>query len=390
MEEEQKKSAVPYLLAAAVIALGLLSLTLYQRNRMLEQEIAENSRMAELEQYVEQNFYQDVDEDAAMDGALKGYVAGLGDPYSVFLTPEEYGEWQVKESGTSVGIGVTVQAEAETGMLVIEVTADSPAEKYGVQVGDIIIAVDGKPVSELGFENAVAAVRGEAGTEVTLTLQRGAETLDCTIVRGEVVTITAFGQMLEGNVGYIRISAFRENTDEQFTEAMEALLDAGAESLIFDVRGNGGGLLTALEDTLDPLLPEGIIATANYGDGTVKNIVESDAQELDIPMAVLINENTASAGELFAAALHDFDKAFLAGVTTFGKGVMQDTRTVSGGAVTLTVATYQTVRGECYHGVGVSPDYEAVLEEGYVIDFNAPDPEEDAQLRIAWENLPQK
>lgn len=390
MEEKQKKGAVPYLLTAAAIILGLLSLMLYQQNRTLEQKLAENSRMAELEQYVEENFYTDVDKDAAMDGALKGYVEGLDDPYSVYLTPEEYGDWQEMESGTSVGIGVTVQASGEDGMLVVEVSADSPAEKYGIQVDDVIVAVDGSLVSELGFEEAVAAVKGEVDTEVVLTIRRNGEELDYTVVRGALVTVTASGQMLKENVGYIRISAFRENTYAQFQDALDTLLDAGAESLIFDVRNNGGGLLHALEDTLDPLLPEGVIAVANYGNGTVSNIVESDAEMLDIPMAVLINGNTASAGELFAASLHDFGKAFLVGTTTFGKGVMQDTRTVSGGAVTLTVATYQTVRGECYHGIGVAPDYETVLEEEYVIDFDTPDTEGDAQLRTAYEKLTQE
>lgn len=390
MEEQQKKSVVPYLLAAAALILGLLSLLLYQKNRNLEQELAKNERLTELENYVDQNFYQAVDTDAAMDGALKGYVAGLNDPYSSFLTEEEYNDWQVMESGTSVGIGVTVQSAEDEGMLVVEVNPDSPAEQYGVQVDDVIVAVDGKTVSELGFEGAVAAVKGEVGTEVVLTIQRGEEQIDCTVVRSEIVTVTASGQMLEGNVGYIRISAFRENTDEQFMEALETLLDAGAESLIFDVRNNGGGLLTSLEKSLDPLLPEGIIAIASYGNGTVQTIVSSDAEELELPMAVLVNGNTASAAELFSASLHDFEKAFLVGTTTFGKGVMQDTRTVSGGAVTLTVATYQTVRGECYHGVGITPDYEETLPDDYAINFEEPDLEGDTQLRCAYEMLTQE
>ncbi|MBQ8514566.1 MAG: S41 family peptidase [Ruminococcus sp.] len=390
MEEMQKREKWSWplrLLAILAAVLMLVSLLLLRRNYMLEKELAENARMAELEDYVEENFYQDVDEEAAMDGALKGYVAGLNDPYSSYLTEDEYSDWQVKESGTTVGIGVTVQAIDEDGLLIIEVNPGSPAEQYGLLPEDLIVAVDGQRVSELGYEESVAAVKGQIGTEVVLTVERDGEELDISVVRDEVVTITAFGQMLEENVGYIRISAFRANTDEQFTETLETLLEQGAESLIFDVRNNGGGLLSSLEDTLDPLLPEGVIAIANYGNGTERTIVESDAEELDLPMAVLVNENTASAAELFAASLRDFDKAFLVGTTTFGKGVMQDTRKVSGGAVTLTVATYQTVKGECYHGVGLTPDEVVALGEDFTVDYEDPDLQGDAQLKKACESI---
>lgn len=390
MEEMHKKEKWSWplrLLAIAAAVLVLVSLLLLRRNYMLEQQLAENARIAELEDYVEENFYQDVDRDAAIDSALKGYVAGLNDPYSSYLTDDEYSDWQEKESGTTVGIGVTVQARDESGLLIVEVNPDSPAEQYGLLPEDVIVAVDGQRVSDLGYEESVAAVKGRIGTEVVLTVERDGEEMDISVVRGQVITITASGQMLEGNVGYIRISAFRANTDDQFTDALDALLEQGAEYLIFDVRNNGGGLLSSLEDTLDPLLPEGIIATASYGNGTERTIVESDAEELDLPMAVLVNENTASAGELFAASLRDFDKAFLVGETTFGKGVMQDTRQVSGGAVTLTVATYQTVKGECYHGVGLTPDEEVALAEDFVVDYENPDLEGDAQLKKACESV---
>jgi carboxyl-terminal processing protease len=394
MEETEKKDqsrsgagSALYILGAAVLVLGMLSLVLYQKNRTLTTQLSDQADLLELEQYVEENYYQDVDEDTAMDGALKGYVAGLNDPYSSFLTDDEYNDWKTMESGSSVGIGVTVQASGEDGMLVVEVTADSPAEEAGVKAEDIITAVDGVSVADLGFTDAVAAVKGEAGTEVVLTITRGTQQLDCTVTRAEIATVTAFGTMLEGDIGYIRISAFRENTNEQFQSALQTLLDDGAKALIFDVRDNGGGLLSALEEILDPLLPEGEIAVAHYGNGTVKTIVESDAQELDLPMTVLINENTASAAELFAASLHDFEKATLVGTTTFGKGIMQDTQRVSGGAVTLTVATYQTTKGECYQGIGVSPDEEVALEDGVTVDYTNPDLTQDTQLQSAYQAL---
>lgn len=386
MEENERHPLLPYVLFAVIAVLGVLCVLLWQRGERLSRELQDTARLAELSEYVDEKYYTDTDEDALMDSALKGYIAGLEDPYSSYLTPDEYNSWQEKESGTSVGIGVTVQA-CDKGLYVVSVTENSPAEKGGFLTDDIITAVDGQLVTELGYEEAVAAVKGEIGTDVTLTIDRAGETMELVITRDEIVTVSAEGQMLPGNIGYIRISAFRENTFDQYNEVLTELVDGGAESIIFDVRDNGGGLLTSLEKVLDPLLPEGNIAIASYGDGTVKTIVESDVEELMLPMAVVMNENTASAGELFAAALSDFGKASLVGTVTYGKGVMQDTRSVAGGAATLTVATYQTVKGECYHGVGVSPDVEVTLPEGYVTDFDEPDTENDLQLKAAYEQL---
>lgn len=386
MEEKEKINLLPYILAAVIGVLSVLCVILWQKNNILQKELADGARLAELSEYVDENYYQETDEDTLMDGALKGYVAGLGDPYSVFLTEDEYGGWKEKESGTAVGIGVTVQS-AEEGLYIVEVTSGSPAETAGIQAGDTITAVDGEFVTDLGYNEAVAHVKGEIGTDVVLTVLREGEELEITVTRGEIVTISAEGQMLDGNIGYVHISAFRENTFDQYSKVLNEILEAGAEGIIFDVRNNGGGLLSALEDVLDPLLPEGNIAIASYGDGTVKTIVESDSEELDIPMIVLVNGGTASAGELFAASLRDFGKASLVGETTFGKGIMQDTRTVAGGAVTLTVAAYQTVKGECYHEIGVTPDTEIILPEEYVVDFKNPDTKGDVQLAEAYETI---
>ncbi len=386
-EQEQNTGRTSFWLKIAAAALAILCIVQFLHVQELEKALDDNARMAELQAYVAKNYYQEPDEEAAMNGALKGYVAGLNDPYSSFLTNDEYGDWQEKESGTSVGIGITVQYDETLGMPVILVEAESPAEKSGIQVDDVIIAVNGMKVTEIGYEAAVAAVKGEIGTAAELTILRDGKELVLSVMREQLIKTTAHGQMLAGDVGYIHIAAFRENTDEQFLKTLETLLNAGAKSLLFDVRDNGGGLLSALEDTLDTLLPKGVIAVANYGDGTERIIVESDAHEIDLPMAVLVNGGTASAGELFSASLHDFDKAFLVGTTTYGKGVMQDTKQVSGGAVTLTVATYQTVKGECYHGIGITPDYEVEPTEGFVIDFDNPNLEEDLQLMEAYERL---
>lgn len=386
MENEYKVRILSCILAVVVILSGTFGFLMYKENQRLESELSNNADLMELEKYVDENFYKSPDREATMDGALKGYVAGLNDPYSTYLTEDEYKNWQEMESGTMVGIGVTVQ-QHEKGLDIVEVTEGYPAYVSGIHEGDIIIEVEGEKVTEIGYDETVTRIKGEAGTEVTITVDRNGEVQEFTVLRSEIETFTASGKMLDENIGYIRISAFRENTDEQFVEVLDDLINDGAKGLIFDVRNNGGGMLTSLQSILDPLLPEGNIAIATYGNGDVKTIVYSDSEEIEIPMAVLVNGNTASAAELFAASLSDWDKAFLVGETTFGKGIMQCTESAAGGAITLTVATYQTVRGECYHGIGITPDYEITLVEDYSPNFLDPDVEKDAQLRIALKNI---
>ncbi len=345
------------------------------------------ARLEALDTYVRENYYTDLNEESLMDGILKGYVAGLEDPYSSYLTAEEYQDLMERESGQTVGIGVTAQLNEAGYIQITEVQGNSPAEEAGLLPDDVIIAVEGEDVAELGFYEAINRVKGEEGTEVTITVLRGETEKDYTITRRPFDLITVIGELLDGNVGYIRISNFRENTVAQFQDILDVLLANGAESIIFDVRDNGGGLLSSLEQILDPLLPEGVIATATYQDGNSETVVYSDASELELPMVVLVNENSASAAELFSASLRDFDKAQLVGTTTYGKGVMQNTiRMDDGGGLTLTVATYQTVKSECYQGVGLTPDVEVEAGENTVI--GTPDPANDPQLAAAMELLP--
>lgn len=375
-----------WLTVLTLLFLVVMLCVLWVQNLSLRSALGETARLSELSKYIEERYYTDTDEEALMDSALKGYVAGLNDPYSVYMNDDEYSDWQDKEAGTMVGIGVTVQAD-DKGLYIVSVTTGAPADEAGIEAGDIIISVEGESVTDLGYDTAVSNVKGEEGSEVLLTVERAGESFDVKVKRSTIVNVSAEGCMLPGNIGYIHISAFRENTYEQYSEVLHSLTEEGAEAIIFDVRGNAGGLLTSVEDVLDPLLPEGDIAVANYGDGSEKVIVKSDAEEINVPMVVLMNGGTASAGELFAASLSDFGKAELVGETTFGKGIMQDTGKIADGALTLTVATYRTVKGECYHGVGVKPDREVFLSEGYTVDFANPDIEGDAQLSEAVQAL---
>lgn len=379
-------------MTAAITFIVTLFFSLQQFNSQVQavkEKAAKYDRLESVDTYVRSNFYLPLDDDAEeklMDGILKGYVSGLDDPYSHYLTSEEYREMMEKESGKQVGIGVTASYTEENLIEIMEVEEGSPAETAGIQVGDFITHVDSDDVTEMGFEEAVGRIRGDENTEVRLNILRDGEEKKFIIVRKSFDLKTVKGQLFDGRIGYIRITNFRENTAEQFQEKLEELTANGAEALVFDVRNNSGGLLSALQQMLDPLLPEGVIATATYQDGTTNTIVYSDASELNLPMVVLVNGSSASAAELFAASLHDFGKATLVGEKTFGKGIMQNTiRMNDGGGLTLTTATYQVEGSECYHGVGIEPDVK--IEAGEYTGTGDPDPETDPQLSTALELL---
>lgn len=373
--------AVITVLACILTALVACFLTLF----LVQKRWGKYTRLQDLDAYIQKNYYLDLDqetEDALIDTMLKGYVSGLGDRYSQYLTPDEYQGFLTKESGKTVGIGVTVAAGEDGYPEILEVQQNSPAMEAGLQVNDVIIAVEGNDILEYGYTESIENIKGEENTSVRITVRRDDTESDYEITRKTFDIATAYGEMLENQIGYIRITNFRENTVEQFLSALEDLKNNGAKGFVFDVRDNGGGLLESLEKMLDPLLPEGIIATATYHGGVTETVVESDAEELDLPMVVLVNQNSASAAELFAASLRDFKQVQLVGTQTFGKGVMQVTaRMPDGGGLSLTVATYQTSVSECYHEVGLAPDQVVELPEGFTLGIS--DRAEDTQLAAA-------
>lgn len=316
------------------------------------------SSLQTLDSYVRENYFGEIDEDELTDEILKGYVKGLGDEYSRYLTPEEYQNELSESAGELVGLGLTLTQDESGYIRIVEILEDSPVNDSNLSPGDIITYVDGTDVLVAGFEESIEAMQGQAGTEITITVRRDGIDRDMTFVRRAIEVQTVSYEMLSGNIGYIKIDSFKKNTPSQFIDALEYLSSNGAQGLLFDVRDNSGGLVTALEDCVDPLLPEGVAATAEYKDGRSETLVYSDDSELDLPMTVLVNGNTASAGELFAAVLKDFGKAELVGEKTYGKGVMQITTPFSdGSAVVLTVAEYKTAFSDCYNGVGITPDY---------------------------------
>lgn len=342
-----------------------------------------------VDKYIDNYYYGEYDEETIIDNSLKAMVGALDDNYSAYMTPSEYEQNILDAKGSVSGIGITVNYTDKEEIKIVEVNEKGPAEEAGLKVGDIFVSIDGQTVADMEYSDAVNLVRGEVGTDVTLVIKRDEEEIEYTITRNNIVTTTVTSRMLENNIAYIKISGFKENTYSQYQMELEKCLESGAEAIIFDVRNNGGGLVSACSDCLDPLLPKGDIAIAEFKDGTQEVICKSDSDELDLPMAVLVNENSASAAELFSAALRDFKGSLLVGKNTFGKGIMQNTYNLdNGGGLRLTVAKYRTVKSECYHGVGLAPDYEVELPEKYAETAIEEIPEnEDSQLKKAIEIL---
>ena len=312
-----------------------------------------------LDSFVREHYLGDIDESELSDGILKGYIAGLDDPYSKYLSADEYLAEQSEDEGQLIGLGLTLSKDESGYIRIAEIMPDSPVVEADLKVGDIITLIDGVDVLTAGFDESVEAMRGLEGSEIKLTIRRGGVDKDYTFTRRSIEMVTVEGEMINDRIGYISITNFKKNTAQQFVETLERLTSNGAKAIIFDVRDNGGGLVSALSDCVDPLLPEGVIATAEYKDGHSETIVYSDESSLNIPMVILVNGNTASAAELFAASLRDYGDAVIVGEKTFGKGVMQQTTQLenSKGAVVLTVAKYRTGISECYDGVGLTPDH---------------------------------
>ena len=296
------------------------------------------------------------------DEVLKQIVSSTGDPYAAYYTPKEYDEFSKQYIGGYVGIGIGV-AEEEGKFVVLTVYDDGPASKAGMQPGDIIRKVDG--IAPKDLDDAVARMTGEEGTDVTVTIDRDGETLDLTMTRKEL-TIDSVGYAVseeDPDVGYIRISLFRDGTDEEFKNAVKELKKKGCNKFILDLRDNGGGLTDVSVEIADYILPECVIMTDVTKDGKEK-VFKSDADSADLELVVLVNENTASASEILTAAIKENDAGKVIGSKTFGKGVTQVSKRFSdGSAAKLTVSEYLTPDGNHVNDKGITPDIEASDDE---------------------------
>ncbi len=309
-------------------------------------------------------YYKDIDKQAMVDGIYAGLVESLDDPYSAYYTEEEYKDLMQTLTGNYAGIGALLQKDIKSGEVTItKVYANTPAEKVGLVAGDSIVSADGNLAVDEDLDEFVQHIRGEEGTDVKLVIFRDGKEVELTCTRASIATPTVEHQMLEGNVGYIAVSQFTEHTYDDFVEAYKDLENQGMKSVIFDMRNNGGGLVDSVVDMLDYLLPEGTVVYTMDKEGNREDYTSKGSSYKSIPMTVLVNENTASAAEIFTGAIRDFKYGTIIGTNTFGKGIVQSTIPLSdGSAVKLTTQTYYTPSGECIHGKGIAPDIELEYE----------------------------
>lgn len=325
------------------------------------------SKMELLMQLIDQYYMYDISVDDMRTGAYKGLLEGLGDPYTCFYTKEEFDALMESTTGTYYGIGAVVQQNLKTMYItIVKPYVDGPAYNAGMLPGDIIYMVDDVDVTGMDINNVVAMMKGPDGTKVKVTVVRDGEPdpVELLITRAKIEIETIEYEMLENDIGYILISGFEEPTPKQFKEAITELQKQGMKGLVLDLRDNGGGLLDAVVEMLDYILPKGMIVYTEDKYGNREEFKGTDKDVLDIPMTVLINGNSASAAEIFAAAMQDYKAATLVGTTSFGKGIVQTILPLTDGtAVKITISRYFTPNGVCIHGEGVTPDVEVELNE---------------------------
>lgn len=334
-----------------------------------------NSRKQEIEKkidtlarYIDQNYLDDIDTEQLIDGIYQGFMAGLGDPYSQYYTKEDYESLMETTSGKYCGIGASVSQSYETGIItIVKPFEGGPANKAGILPGDVLYKVDDEEVTGEELEEVVTKMKGESGTKVTLEIVRDGETepLSFEVTRAEIEVPSIEYEMLEDSIGYIAVSAFEENTDEQFKTAIDKLEKEGMKGLIVDLRDNGGGLVDTVVNMLDCFLPTGdMIVYTKDKNGSGQEYKAKNEDQLDIPLAVLINGNSASASEIFAGAVQDYGIGSLVGTTSFGKGIVQNVIPMSDGtALKLTIAKYYTPNGRNIHKIGIEPDVEVELSD---------------------------
>lgn len=349
------------------------------------------SKLEELEDLIQERFIGEVDLEALEDAAAEAMVTATGDRWSYYIPASEYETYREQMANAYVGVGITIQA-SETegeGFFIIEVNAGGSAEDAGLMVGDLLIEVEGQNVREMTTTEVRDLVRGKEGTFVSMRILRKGDAMTFSVERRQVQTPVASYEMLENNVGLVTILNFDSRCADETIAAIETLLDNGAEKLIFDVRYNPGGYASELVEILDYLLPEGdLFRTVRY-DGK-EDVDTSDAEYLDIPMVVLVNEGSYSAAEFFAAALSDYDAATVIGEQTVGKGYFQTTYQLSdGSAVSLSIGEYFTPKGENLAGVGITPDVVIPLDEetDSALYYGTLTPDDDPHIQAALKAL---
>lgn len=377
-------TAISYLLVATVASAATMGFVLLHDSRS-----ADYTKLEQLSDLIQEKFIGEADSSALEDAAAAAMVTAIGDRWSHYMSATEYAAYMEQMNNAYVGVGITIQIREDGYLDIIQVTEGGPAAGAGILAGDILVKADGQDCAELGLEGTRNVVRGEENTAVTLTVRRAGEELTFEIIRAYFEVPVVHAQLLDGNVGYIAIENFDSRCAEESIAAIEELMAGGAEYLLFDVRNNPGGYKTELVALLDYLLPEGPLFRSEYYDGQIQ-VDESDEKCLEMPMAVLVNSESYSAAEFFAAALREYEAAFIAGDNTTGKGYFQNTYVLQdGSAVTLSIGKYTTPKGVNLAGVGLTPDVLTPVEEELFVQiyYGNVEPMDDPQILAAMEAL---
>lgn len=358
-----------------------------------EEDSPVQAKAAEVLEIIETYFIDDYDEDTLADGAASGMVDATGDEWSYYLSADEVAAYEESMANAYVGVGITITEDAEAGgMRVEEVVSGGPAEEAGIRVGDLLLAVEGEDVLTLGIDGTRNLVRGEEGTHVNMHFSRNGTEYDVSVKRRSIETPVVTGELLDENIGYIKIDNFDERSAAETIAFVKDLIGQGAEALLFDVRFNPGGYADELVKVLDYLLPEGdLFRSVDYAGR--EEVDTSDASCVELPMAVLVNEDSYSAAEFFAAALQEYEWATIVGSQTYGKGNFQTAFYLSDGSmVNLSIGKYYTPGGKSLSETGVTPDVVVDLddEQYALLYYNALEQADDPQFQAAIDTLTQK
>ena len=349
----------------------------------LSEDASSEEKLSVLKGLIDENYIGDVDEEALEEGIYKGYIQGLEDPYSVYYNEEETKDLYETTEGEYSGIGAVLSQDLESGVItLVQIYEDSPAAKAGLKDNDILTKVGDIEVTGMDLSEVVTYIKGEKGTDVDLTVLRGvdAEEITVTATRDTVEAQTVKYEMLEGQTGYLSVSEFDSVTYAQYEEALNELTAQGMTGLIVDLRNNPGGNLNTVCEMLDLVLPKGTIVYTEDKDGKRETATSDDEHQINVPMVVLVNGNSASASEIYAGAIQDYGIGKIVGTQTYGKGVVQQIFDLGDGtSVKLTIAEYFTPNGRSIDGEGITPD----VEVEYEADEN--NPEADNQLEKALE-----
>ena len=327
-----------------------------------------------LKKVVKDQFYVPVeDEEALLSGMYKGLVAGLDDPYSEYLTEEEFKTLIDQLQGNYSGIGVTMSANEEDYIEVISVTDQSPAQKAGIRTKDLIIGVDGVTYTGGQMSTAAEKIRGEKDTMVKITILRGTEILEFEIQRDTLTDVTVYAEMKENNIGYLRISGFELNTGKDFAAELRKMEEAKVDGLIIDLRNNGGGVVSSAIEVADELMDAATVVYAENQKGE-KTYYKTENGKTKLPYVLLVDGGSASAAEILAAGVQEYGGGLVVGSQTYGKGVIQTTQSlINGGALKLTTMQYYTSSGKAIQGVGMTPDI--------VVDLTWDDVDENGKVQ---------